>query len=122
MPRRKVWAVNHVKTAPRPSPTLNFLTQTSSSPNNAANPNHNSTSPTFAMPSVKNPNKPSKNRLAARANKVRKRSQKESAAGRVTVGVVKADVKRGARPGLLPTSGPRKPVSAKRQRKLDKKL
>jgi hypothetical protein len=74
------------------------------------------------MPSVKNPNKASKNRLAARANKVRKRSQKESAAGRTTAGLVKSDLKRGARPGLLPTSGPRKPISAKRQRKLDRKL
>ncbi|KAJ9130699.1 hypothetical protein NKR19_g9788 [Coniochaeta hoffmannii] len=74
------------------------------------------------MPSVKNPNKPSKNRLAARANKIKKRSQKESAAGRVPAGIVKSDLKRGARPGLMPTSGPRKPVSAKRQRKLDKKL
>lgn len=74
------------------------------------------------MPSVKNPNKPSKNRLAARANSIKKRSQKESAAGRLHAGVVKSDLKRGARPGLMPTSGPRKPVSAKRQRKLDKKL
>lgn len=74
------------------------------------------------MPSVKNPNKPSKNRLAARANKIKKRSQKESAAGRVPAGIVKSDLKRGARPGLMPTSGPRKPISSKRQRKLDKKL
>jgi hypothetical protein len=74
------------------------------------------------MPSVKNPNKPSKNRLAARANKIKKRSQKESASGRVPAGIVKSDLKRGARSGLMPTSGPRKPVSAKRQRKLDKKL
>lgn len=74
------------------------------------------------MVSVKNPNKPSKNRLAARANSERKLRQQQSAAGRIPVGIVKADLKRGARAGLLPTSGPRKPVSGKRQRKLDKKL
>lgn len=74
------------------------------------------------MPSVKNPNKPSKNRIAAKANKVRKQRQKESAAGRHIAGVVKSDLRHGARPGLLPTSGPRKPLSSKAQRKLDKKL
>ncbi|RKU44081.1 hypothetical protein DL546_007156 [Coniochaeta pulveracea] len=74
------------------------------------------------MPSVKNPNKPSKNRLAAMANASKKKAQQQSAAGRVPAGIVKADLKRGARSGLMPTSGPRKPVSAKRQRKLDKKL
>lgn len=74
------------------------------------------------MVSVKNPNKPSKNRLAARANSKRKLAQKQSAAGRIPAGIVKGDLKRGGRAGLLPTSGPNKPISAKRQRKLDKKL
>lgn len=78
--------------------------------------------PTVKMPSVKNPNKPSKNRLAARAGSIKKKAQQQSAAGRIPSGIVKADLKRGARSGLMPTSGPRKPISAKRQRKLDKKL
>lgn len=72
------------------------------------------------MPSVKNPNAPSRNRLAARASKVRKQRQKKSAAGKT--GISKNDAARGARPGLLPNSGPRAAVSSKKQRKLDRKL
>ncbi|KAI1138469.1 hypothetical protein F5Y05DRAFT_413090 [Hypoxylon sp. FL0543] len=75
------------------------------------------------MPSVKNPNGPSKNRLAARAAKARKASQKRSAAGRnKTNRVAKADEKRGARPGILPTSGPNAALSSKKRRKLERKL
>ena len=73
------------------------------------------------MPSVKNPNKPSKNRLAARAAKVRKERQKSSAAGRAGAPSLD-DQRHGAREGLLPTSGPKKPVSGKKARKLEKKL
>ncbi|KAK3308317.1 uncharacterized protein B0T15DRAFT_490906 [Chaetomium strumarium] len=77
------------------------------------------------MPSVKNPNAPSKNRLAARAAKQRKQRQQAAAAGQLAKrggAIAKADFRRGARPGLLPTSGPRKPVSKKRQRKMERKL
>ena len=75
------------------------------------------------MPSVKNPNGPSKNRLAARAAKARKQAQKRQAAAAVKKDrVAKADTKRGARPGLLPTSGPNAAVSAKKRRKLERKL
>lgn len=75
------------------------------------------------MPSVKNPNRPSRNRLAARAAKVRKQQrQKHEAAKTTKGGVEKSDVKRGARPGLLPTSGPRAPISSKKQRKLERKM
>lgn len=73
------------------------------------------------MPSVKNPNKPSKNRLAARAAKTRKQRRKLAAAGRTTR-VAQSDRAHGARPGLLPTSGPRAPLSAKKQKKLDQRL
>ncbi|OTA77271.1 hypothetical protein M434DRAFT_402378 [Hypoxylon sp. CO27-5] len=75
------------------------------------------------MPSVKNPNGPSKNRLAARAAKARKASQKRSA-GSVNKNnrVAKADEKRGARPGLLPTSGPNAALSSKKRRKLERKM
>ncbi|KAI5458520.1 hypothetical protein BGZ63DRAFT_426902 [Mariannaea sp. PMI_226] len=72
------------------------------------------------MPSVKNPNGPSKNRLAARAAKVRKESRKRSLTPKDKI--AKADTTRGARAGLMPTSGPRAPVSSKRARKLEKKL
>lgn len=71
------------------------------------------------MPSVKNPNGPSKNRLAARQASARKRSQKQAALGRASR-VEKADRTRGAGGGLLPTSGPNRALSAKKQRKLDR--
>ncbi|KAI1407404.1 hypothetical protein F5Y13DRAFT_195468 [Hypoxylon sp. FL1857] len=75
------------------------------------------------MPSVKNPNGPSKNRLAARAAKARKANQKRSA-GSVNKSnrVTKADEKRGARSGILPTSGPNAALSSKKRRKLERKM
>ncbi|TQV90991.1 hypothetical protein IF1G_10226 [Cordyceps javanica] len=72
------------------------------------------------MPSVKNPNGPSKNRLAARAAKARKTRQKRSEEGRHKI--AKVDVMRGARPGILPTSGPNAKISSKKARKLQKQL
>lgn len=72
------------------------------------------------MPSVKNPNGPSKNRLAARASKAKKERRKRSLAPKDKI--AKADATRGARAGLLPTSGPRAKVSGKRARKLEKKM
>ncbi|KAK4119181.1 hypothetical protein N657DRAFT_650455 [Parathielavia appendiculata] len=77
------------------------------------------------MPSVKNPNAPSRNRLAARAAKQRKTRQKAAALGQLARqggAIAKADARRGAKPGLLPTSGPRAAVSKKKQRKLEKQL
>lgn len=74
------------------------------------------------MPSVKNPNGPSKNRLAARASKARKRSQKAAANNKKQDRVLKSDERRGARDGILPTSGPRAALSSKRRRKMEKKL
>lgn len=128
--QRPMQAVNHPCHASGKMPLLqsvyqNFLTaEFSGACQSLYNLTYQATIPTATaiMVSRKNPNVASKNRLAARANKVKKRAQKESAAGRLHPGVVKSDLKRGARPGLMPTSGPRKPVSAKRQRKLDKKL
>ncbi|KAH8168171.1 hypothetical protein CIB48_g57 [Xylaria polymorpha] len=82
------------------------------------------------MPSVKNPNGPSKNRLAARTATARKHTTKRAAretlhasltaqsSGRIT----KADARRGARSGILPTSGPNKAVSGKKARKLERKM
>ncbi|EJT79450.1 hypothetical protein GGTG_04534 [Gaeumannomyces tritici R3-111a-1] len=63
------------------------------------------------MPSVKNPNKPPKNRIAARPVKERKTQQKKSAEGKLSR-VEKSTARREARPGLLPTGG----------RKLDRKM
>ncbi|KAI0471022.1 hypothetical protein GGR56DRAFT_125770 [Xylariaceae sp. FL0804] len=73
------------------------------------------------MANVKNPNVPAKNRQRARAAKARKQTQQRAAqAGKDKV--AKADERRGARAGLLPNSGPNKAVSAKKRRKLEKKL
>ncbi|KAF5018624.1 hypothetical protein F66182_9374 [Fusarium sp. NRRL 66182] len=72
------------------------------------------------MPSVSNPNGPSKNRLAARASKARKDRRKRSEMPKDKV--AKADTTRGARKGLLPTSGPRAKMSAKKARKMEKKM
>ncbi|KAI1455436.1 hypothetical protein F4805DRAFT_459817 [Annulohypoxylon moriforme] len=75
------------------------------------------------MPSVKNPNGPSKNRLAARAAKARQANKKRVAgASKKDNRVAKADQKRGARTGLLPTSGPNAALSSKKKRKLEKKM
>ncbi|KAK0619384.1 hypothetical protein B0T14DRAFT_496158 [Immersiella caudata] len=71
------------------------------------------------MPSVKNPNKPSKNRLAARAAKARKTARAASAAGQSKVSI--QDKQRGAKSGLLPTSGPRAAVSKKKAKKLEQR-
>ncbi|PKS11071.1 hypothetical protein jhhlp_002832 [Lomentospora prolificans] len=75
------------------------------------------------MVNVANPNTKSKIRQSNRAAKLRKISQKRSQAAKYGANrVAKADTKRGARTGLLPTSGPRAPMSAKRRRKLERKL
>lgn len=75
------------------------------------------------MPSVKNPNKPSKNRLAARRAAAKKRAQKSSEAGRLgRIGITKADAARGAKPGLLPTSGPGAAMSKKKLKKVEQRV
>lgn len=74
------------------------------------------------MPSVKNPNGPSKNRLAARAATARKQNEKRIAGSSKKDRVEKADTKRGARAGILPTSGPNAALSSKKRRKLEKKM
>lgn len=73
------------------------------------------------MANVKNPNRISKNRQAARAAKARKANLKRCNPANQDK-VAKADRTRGARPGLLPTSGPRKAISKKKARKLEKKM
>lgn len=72
------------------------------------------------MPSVKNPNTVSRNRQMARTAKARKQSLKQLSTSKLSSRVEKADARRGARPGLLPTSGPNKPLSKKKQRKIEK--
>jgi hypothetical protein len=77
------------------------------------------------MPSVKNPNTISKNRQADRAGKQRKASKQAASQSKLNArgGIqAKADARRGARPGLLPTSGPRAPISKKKMRKLEKAM
>lgn len=74
------------------------------------------------MPSVKNPNTVSRNRQIARVSKARKQALKHAATAKLASRVDKADVRRGARPGLLPTSGPNRALSKKKQRKVEKQL
>ncbi|RYC55261.1 hypothetical protein CHU98_g10954, partial [Xylaria longipes] len=82
------------------------------------------------MPSVKNPNGPSKNRLAARTATARKHTTKhlarkslENSLSQQSQGkITKADARRGARAGILPTSGPNKALSGKAARKLERKM
>ncbi|KAI0517511.1 hypothetical protein F5B22DRAFT_603256 [Xylaria bambusicola] len=76
------------------------------------------------MPSVKNPNGPSKNRLAAARASARKTSAKQLSrkTREAQHKISKADASRGARTGLLPTSGPNKALSAKKARKLERKM
>lgn len=78
------------------------------------------------MPSVKNPNTVSRNRQIARAAKARKQSLKRLSASKLAnqgaTRVEKADLRRGARVGLLPTSGPNRALSKKKQRKVEKQL
>ncbi|KAL0932568.1 uncharacterized protein CTRU02_211530 [Colletotrichum truncatum] len=72
------------------------------------------------MPSVKTPNHRCKNRLAAQASKAKKVRQKKSEENKHKI--AKVDTMRGARPGLLPTSGPNAPLSKKKAKKLEKKI
>lgn len=79
------------------------------------------------MPSVKNPNFTSKNRVAVRAAKLKAQRRKQSDAGRAAAvlgaaALAKTDLRRGARPGLLPTSGPNRALSRKKARKLEKQM
>lgn len=74
------------------------------------------------MPSVKNPNTVSRNRQIARASKARKQALQHAATAKLASRVDKADARRGARPGLLPTSGPNRALSKKKQRKVEKQL
>ncbi|KAK3953948.1 hypothetical protein QBC32DRAFT_312474 [Pseudoneurospora amorphoporcata] len=76
------------------------------------------------MPSVRNPNGPSKNRLIAKKATLRKLRQRESAQGKMEKihNITRDDQNRGARVGLLPNSGPKKALGKKAQRKLEKKM
>ena len=58
--------------------------------------------------------------MAARASAAKKVQRQKSFAGKHKI--TKAQAGAGARPGLLPNSGPGKKLSAKKQRKLEKKM
>ncbi|KAI1342305.1 hypothetical protein F5Y15DRAFT_413563 [Xylariaceae sp. FL0016] len=71
--------------------------------------------------SVKNPNRLSRNRMVANAAKARKAAAKSSSLSGKSK-VQKSDDRRGARTGILPTSGPNAALSSKKRRKLEKKM
>lgn len=72
--------------------------------------------------SVKNPNCISQNRQRALRAKARKHTHQITASARLPDRVARADTRRGARTGLLPTSGPNRPLSSKKARKLEKQM
>lgn len=74
------------------------------------------------MPSVKNPNTVGRNRQSARVAKARKITAQGLKTSRLPTRMAKADAKRGARAGLMPTSGPNAPLSKKKQRKVEKQM
>lgn len=74
------------------------------------------------MVSVKNPNVTSQNRMRARASRSRKQGLKAVRDAKLPTRVEKADTRRGARAGILPTSGPNAALSKKKQRKVEKQM
>lgn len=74
------------------------------------------------MPSVKNPNTVGRNRTIAQRAKARKSTRKTLKMAKLPTRVAQADTRRGARAGLLPTSGPNAALSKKKQRKVEKQL
>lgn len=74
------------------------------------------------MPSVKNPNTVGRNRTIAQRAKARKSTCKTLKMAKLPTRVAQADTRRGARTGLLPTSGPNAAMSKKKQRKVEKQL
>jgi hypothetical protein len=76
------------------------------------------------MASQSNPNTLSKNKRIERAKKSAKTRAKAAYSQKLERkhGITKAQARKGARPGLLPTSGPGAPISKKKQRKLERNL
>lgn len=74
------------------------------------------------MPSVKNPNTVGRNRSIAQRAKARKSTRKTLKLAKLATRVAQADTRRGARTGLLPTSGPNAALSKKKQHKVEKQL
>ncbi|CAN8095239.1 unnamed protein product [Discula destructiva] len=74
------------------------------------------------MPSVKNPNTVGRNRTIAQRAKARKATSKTLRMSRLPDRIAQADTRRGARTGLLPTSGPNARLSKKKERKVEKQI
>lgn len=72
------------------------------------------------MVNVSNPNTKSLKTQKTRAANIKKVQKRKGGKPRDKEG--RADTTRGARPGLLPTSGPRAALSGKKARKMEKKL
>ncbi|SPN98735.1 uncharacterized protein DNG_01780 [Cephalotrichum gorgonifer] len=70
------------------------------------------------MVNVANPNAKSRKHIGTRRASSRKLARKNALKPKSRE--ARADTTRGARPGLLPTSGPRAALSKKKQRKLEK--
>lgn len=72
------------------------------------------------MVNVANPNFKCNSAVKTRRANIKKIQRKKAALPKDKA--LRADTTRGARPGLMPTSGPRAPLSGKRARKEEKKL
>lgn len=74
------------------------------------------------MPSVKNPNTVGRNRTIAQRAKARKTTRQALQMSKLPDRIAQADTRRGARKGLLPTSGPNARLSKKKERKVEKQI
>ncbi|KAL2108902.1 hypothetical protein VUR80DRAFT_3219 [Thermomyces stellatus] len=72
------------------------------------------------MVNVSNPNTKSRLSQRTRAASIKKIQKKRASQPKDRA--ARADAKRGARPGLLPTSGPRAALSKKKAKKLEKRM
>lgn len=73
-------------------------------------------------PSAKNPNGPSKLQSVANARKAKSQQARVEALANNKNRIAKQDTRRGARPGILPTSGPNTALSRKKARKIERAL
>ncbi|KAH6695018.1 hypothetical protein F5X68DRAFT_227016 [Plectosphaerella plurivora] len=73
-------------------------------------------------PSAKNPNGPSRLQSVANARKARSQQARVEALASNKNRIAKQDARRGARPGILPTSGPNTALSRKKAKKIERAL
>lgn len=73
-------------------------------------------------PSAKNPNGPSRLKLVSNARKAKSQQARVEALAKNNNRIAKQDSRRGARPGILPSSGPNTAISRKKAKKIERAL